>query len=121
MCCVCCALTCWVMAMMVWCGLRWMVRRQRAIRCALMGNAAWRKWRSVLVVMTVDVTLMMTRCAAHVKTGKEIVVINAMNGEKRGGRRVMTGGGIVVIVIIEMMNAEMIGGEAAGKGVEVSE
>ena len=120
MCCVCCALTCWVMAMMVWCGLRWMVRRQRAIRCPLIRKTAWIKWRSVLVVMAVDVTLMMTRCAAHVKTGKEIVVINAMNGEKRGGRRVMTGEGIVVIVIIEM-NAEMKWGEAAGKGVEVSE
>ena len=70
--------------------------------------------------MTVNVTLMMTGCAAHVKTRKEIVVINAMNGEKRGGRRVMTGEGIVVIVIIEM-SAGMKGGVAAGKGVEAYE
>ena len=68
------------------------------------------------MVMAVDVTLMMTKCAGHERIGEEIVVINATNDEMEGGR-VLRGEGIVIIE----MNAGMKGGVAVGRGVDACE
>jgi hypothetical protein len=118
------------MAMMVWCGLRWMVKRRNV-----------KVWLLMLEVMVWGRGCVNRIVREHVRRGGEIVMVIEMRGGVMAGGEIamiveMRGGvrrGGEIVMVIEMRGGVIAGGEiamivemrrgviAAEKGVEACE